>query len=40
MNEVMESELTEWSEIDSKTDYLAITEEANLDESIPIDLKK
>ena len=33
----MEAELTE---IDSKTDYLAVTEEANFDEAIPIYLIK
>ena len=33
----MKAELTE---IDSKTDHLAVTEEANFDEAIPIDLKK
>ena len=27
-------------EIDSKTDNLAVTEEANVDEAIPIDLRK
>ena len=37
MNEVMDSELTE---MDSKTDNLAVTEEENVDESIPIYLKK
>ena len=36
----MEAELTESSEIDSKTDHLAVTEEENVDESIPISLKK
>ena len=33
----MEAELTE---IDSKTDHLAVTEEANVDEAIPINLRK
>ena len=36
MNEEMESELTESSEMDSKTDNLEVTEEADVDESIPI----
>ena len=36
----MEPELTELSEIDSNTDHLEVTEEANVDESIPIELKK
>ena len=36
----METELTELSEMDSKTDHLAVTEETNVDESIPIYLKK
>ena len=40
MNEEMEDELTELSEINSKTDYLAVTEEENIDEVIPIDLRK
>ena len=35
----MEAELTELSEIDSKTDHLAVTEEVNVDEAIPIYLK-
>ena len=34
----MESELNELSEMDSKTDILAVTEEANVDEAIPIDI--
>ena len=38
MNEEMESELNELSEMDSKTDILAVTEEANVDEAIPIDI--
>ena len=33
----MEAELTE---MDSRTDNLAVTEEANVDEAITIDLKK
>ena len=33
----MEAELTE---MDSKTYHLAVTEEANIDEAIPTDLKK
>ena len=37
MNEEMEAELTE---MDSRTDNLAVTEEANVDEAIPIYLKK
>ena len=37
MNEEIEAELTE---MDSKTDHLAVTEEANIDEDIPIDLRK
>ena len=40
MNEEIESELAELSEMDSKTDNLAVTEEANVYEDIPIDLKK
>ena len=32
----MEAELTELSEMKSKTDHLAVTEEANVDEAIPI----
>ena len=36
----MESELTEWSEIDSKTDNFAVTDEADVDEAILIYLKK
>ena len=40
MNEVMEAELTESSEMDSKTDHLAVIEEANFDEDIPIYIKK
>ena len=39
MNEEMEAELTELSEMNSKTDHLAVTEKANFDEAIPIDLK-
>ena len=37
MNEEMEAELTE---MDSKTDHLVVTEEANVDEAIPIGLRK
>ena len=37
MNEEREAEL---NEIDSKTDNLTVTEEANVDEAIPIDLRK
>ena len=40
MIEDMEAELTELSEINSKTDNLAVTEEENVDESIPIYRKK
>ena len=40
MNEEMEDELTKLSEINSKTDYLVVTEEENIDEVIPIDLRK
>ena len=40
MNELMESELTELSDMDSKTDNLAVTEVANDDEAIPVYLKK
>ena len=40
MNEEMEAELTELSETDSETDNLAVTEYANVDEAIPIYLKK
>ena len=36
----MESELTEWPEINSKTDNMAVTDEADVDEAIPIYLKK
>ena len=36
----MEAELTELSVMDSKTDHLAVTEEANVDEAIQIDLIK
>ena len=36
----MESELTECSEINSKTDNLEVTDEANVDEAILIYLKK
>ena len=35
----MEDELTEASKINSKTDNLAVTKEANVDEAIPIYLK-
>ena len=40
MIEDMETELTESSEINSKTDNLAVTEESDVDEAIPIYLKK
>ena len=36
----MEAELIESLEMDSKTDNLAVTEEADFDEAIPIYLKK
>ena len=36
MIEGMEAELTESSEIDSKTDNLVVTEEADVDEEITI----
>ena len=36
----MESELTESSEINAKTDNLAVTKEADVDEAIQIYLKK
>ena len=36
MNEEMEAELTESSEMDSKTDNLAVTKEANFYKVIPI----
>ena len=37
MNEDMEAELTE---MDSKTEILAVSEDANVDEAIPIDIRK
>ena len=37
MNEEMEAELTE---MDSRTDNLAVTEEVNFDETVPIDIRK
>ena len=37
MNAEMESELTE---LDSKTDHLAVSKEANVDEAIPIGPRK
>ena len=37
MNEEMEAELTEMY---SRPDNLAVSEDANVDESIPIDLRK
>ena len=40
MIEKMEAELTEWSEISSKTDNLAVTDEADVNEVIPIYLKE
>ena len=39
MIEDMEDELTEASEINPKTDNLAVTEEANVDESITSEAK-
>ena len=40
MIEDTEAELTESSEMNSKTDNLVITEEVDVDEDIPIYLKK
>ena len=40
MIEDMEAEQTELSEINSKTDNLAVTEEADVDEAIPVYLKR
>ena len=40
MIEEMEAELTESSEINSKTENLAVTEETNVDEDTPIYLRK
>ena len=40
MIEDMEAELTESSDLNSKTDNLAVTAEADVDEAIPIYLKK
>ena len=37
MNEKMAAELTE---MDSKTEILAVSEDANVDEAIPIDIRK
>ena len=37
MNEEMETELTE---MNSRTENLAVKEEVNFDETIPIDIKK
>ena len=37
MDEKMEAELTE---MDSRTDNLAVSEEANIDEATPIDIRK
>ena len=36
----MEAELTEFSEMNSKTKYLVVTEEADFDEAIPIYIQK
>ena len=36
MIENIEAEMTELSEINSKTDNLAVTEEADVDEAIPM----
>ena len=36
-NEEMEAELTE---MDSRTDHLAVSEEANIDEAIPVGIRK
>ena len=38
MIEEMEAKLIESSEINSKTDHLAVTDEADVDEAIPIHL--
>ena len=38
MIEDTEAELTKFSEINSKTDNLAVTEESNVDEAIPVNL--
>ena len=40
MIEEMESELTEGSEKNEKTDNLTVTDKADVDKDIPIDLKK
>ena len=40
MIEDMEAELTESSKVNSKTENLAVTEEADVDEAIPIYLLK
>ena len=37
MDEAMEAELTE---MDSRTNNLAVSEDENVDESIPIDIRK
>ena len=37
MNEKMEDELTE---MDSRTEIMAVSKEANVDEAIPIDIRK
>ena len=39
MIEYMEAELNEFSEIDSKAENLTVTEEADVDESIPMYIK-
>ena len=36
----MEAELNEWSKINSKTENLVVTDEEDVDEAIPIYLKK
>ena len=36
----MEAELTKSSEMESKNDHPAVTEEENVDEAIPMELKK
>ena len=40
MIEEMEAELTKSSEINSKTENLAVTDEGDVDEAVPIYLKK
>ena len=40
MNEEIEADQTEFSEINSKTENLAVTDEADVDEAIQIHLRK